>query len=146
MADLKTDAKEGFNKAPLWLKLLLIGAVILIIYLVYKKISNKIKSEKEQKAKENSIASASVLNPVTGGTSTVTVNLGTQAIAINDALHGSWFYEDEEAAMGALLNVPQSLIPQLSSTYFSLYNLNLKEDMKKYLSATEWNKISYVFG
>ncbi len=75
----------------------------------------------------------------------VTVDIGTRASEINDALHSSWYSEDEVKAVNAVLQVPKPLIPQLSQTYFTITGINLKQDLQSYLDSSQWLQISNLF-
>lgn len=113
-----------------------VGLITLIIWLIYKQIEKA----RIQKLLEGTNAVANVNG------SAVTVNIGTKASEIYDALHSSWWSEDEVKAVNAVLSVPKPLIPQLSSTYYSISgNLNLKQDLQSYLSSEQWSSISSQF-
>lgn len=118
------------------LVLLAVGLIFFVVWLIYKKIE----AAKIQSTIEGTIANANV-----NGTP-VQVNIGTKAVEIYDALHGSYFSEDEVKAVNAVLSVPDPLIPQLSQTYYVISgNINLKQDLQKYLDSEQWLSIAAKF-
>lgn len=117
-----------------------IGIITLIIltiavYYIYKKV--------EAKRVNNIIDGTTQTANVNGAA--VQVNIGTRASEIYDALHGSWYSEDEVKAVNAVLQVPKPLIPQLSQVYFTISGKNLKTDLQDYLSDTQWLSIQQQF-
>lgn len=118
-----------------WLTGLSIVAVIVIIYYAY---------EYFKKMRIQSIIDGTQTIANVNGTA-VTVDVGTRASEINDALHGSWYDEDEVKAVNSVLQVPKTLIPQLSQTYFTISGYNLKTDLQKYISDSQWLQIQHLF-
>lgn len=118
------------------LALLGLGLIVFLVWYVYKKLE----AAKIQSTIEGTTATANV-----NGTP-VQVNIGTKAVEIYDALHGSAFYEDEVKAVNAVLSVPKPLIPQLSQTYYVISgNINLKTDLQEYLDNNQWLSIASQF-
>lgn len=112
---------------------IIIGAILLQLYKVWKKYKNQI-------LLENSTATTTV-----AGTP-ITVNLGTVAQEINSAFHDYYggLFEDEESAIISISKVPKALIPQLSELYFNVYGYNLKEEFLKY-AKEDYPRIAYLF-
>lgn len=117
------------------LAILGIALVGVIIFVIYKAIEKA----RINKIIDNTSATANV-NGVP-----VQVNIGTKASEIYDALHGSWYSEDEVKAVNAVLSVPKALIPQLSSTYNAISGENLKTDLQYYLNDNQWLSIAHQF-
>lgn len=124
------------NLTPTY-KFILIVLLIIIVFFISFQAYKYFKSKRAQNLLDG--------NVVVAPAGTVSVNVGTKASEIHDALHGSMFYEDEQKAINAVLSTPKTFIPQLSSTYFALYGINLKEDLQEYLSASEWLQIQSQF-
>lgn len=118
-----------------WLTGLSVVAVIVIIYYAY---------EYFKKMRIQSIIDGTQTIANVNGQA-VTIDIGTRASEINDALHGSSWYEDETKAINSVLQVPKNLIPQLSQTYFTISGFNLKTDLQKYLSSSEYLQIQHLF-
>ena len=125
--------KDLTTKEKLIVYTIIIVIVFIASYYVYKAL--------HKKKIENLLTN----NYGTVNTNQLTVNIGLKASEINDALHGSWYSEDEQKAINAVLSTPKPLIPQLSSTYFALTGINLNEDLQYYLSATEYLQIKSQF-
>lgn len=124
------------NNKYAWIVYVVIFLVVLYLsYVVFKHYKKK----REQSLLENNTQTANV-NGVP-----VSVNIGTKVSEIHDALHGSWYSEDETKAINAVLSTPKPLIPTLSQTYFAVTGINLKQDLQEYLSSSEWMQISYLF-
>jgi len=115
--------------------IILILVVLIVSYQAYKYFE---KRRSEKLINDNT-------ETVSANGQTVAINIGTKASEINDALHGSWYSEDEVKAINAVLSVPKPLIPNLSCTYFALTNINLKADLQNYLSADQWLQIQSQF-
>jgi hypothetical protein len=74
----------------------------------------------------------------------VSVNLTTIAADIYDSFHSS-FDEDEARAIRAFKNAPVTQIRKLSEIYQKIYGYNLQDDMRKYLSDTEFMQVKFFF-
>lgn len=75
------------------------------------------------------------------------LNISQVATEIYDALwNNDWLgvTEDEEAAIDAILQVPKSCIPSLAMVYNKMYDKNLREDMKFYLSNEQYEEIKHL--
>lgn len=122
--------------AKIVLLFLSITLFLFVAWLVYKSLEKA----KIQKAIEDTTATVNVNG------ATMTVNVGTKAAEIFDALHGSLFYEDEVKAVNSVLTTPKTLVPLLSQTYYAISgNINLKQDLMNYLSAEQWLSIQSQF-
>lgn len=130
---------KSFNKLPVTVQWILgissLITLLFLVYYIYKKVEAK---------RINSIIDGTTQTTNINGNA-VQVNIGTRATEINDALHGSFYSEDEVKAVNAVLQVPKSLIPNLSQTYFTITGINLKSDLQNYLSDTQWLSISQLF-
>jgi hypothetical protein len=130
---------KSFNKLEAktqWI----IGIITLVllaiaVYYIYKKV--------EAKRVNNIIDGTTQTANVNGAP--VQVNIGTRASEIYDALHSSWYSEDEVKAVNAVLQVPKALIPNLSQVYFTISGKNLKTDLQYYLSNEQWLSIQSQF-
>lgn len=127
--------KETFSKLDPIVKIVLIIIFLIIIALVSNWIYKYFKQQKINSLIDNN----------TSGSGSNAVNIGTKAAEINDALHGSWYSEDEVKAVNAVLTTPKALIPNLSSTYLVISGYNLKQDLMKYLSNEQWLQIQSQF-
>jgi hypothetical protein len=139
---MSKSLKEAYNELPALVKLVLILALLLVLFLVIRSVWAYAERIRQEKILQNSTVNTTI-NGVP-----VSVNLGTKAVAIYGAFHkNDWFdlSEDEEKAMTELLNVPKNVIPELSAIYFQLYDKNLKSEFESYLGTDDWNKISYLF-
>ena len=126
-----------------YLNLLLIVAAIGFFVWLFFFIKNKIE---EQKKKIKDLETNDLLNNnVVTNSSGVNVDLGGKAAEIYDSLHGSWFDEDEQRAIDVVKSTPKQSVVKLESVYFSLYGKNLKADLIKYVSSSDWKEISYQF-
>lgn len=67
--------------------------------------------------------------------------LGTGGTVLNP---WNWT-EDEQTALEAVLKVPKPSIPQLMTDYNRITKRVLNADLQKYLSTSDWAKISYKF-
>jgi hypothetical protein len=74
-----------------------------------------------------------------------TINLATAASEIEDALFSNIYTEDEERAIRVFKSVPIKYIKQLGDVYQKVYNRNLQEDLRKYLSDEQFISIKYFF-
>jgi len=117
------------------LMLLLVVGVFVVSYLVYRYFVKK---------RQNSLIDNNTATTTANG-SGVTINIGVKAAEINDALHGSFWSEDEQKAINAVLSTPKPLIPNLSATYFALTGINLNQDLQDYLSETEYLMVKSQF-
>lgn len=117
------------------LTLVMIGLVLLFSYLIYKYFVKK----RQQSLIDNNTATT------TANGQGVTINIGVKAAEINDALHGSWWQDDEQKAINAVLSTPKPLIPNLSATYFALTGYNLNQDLQSYLSSSEYLQVKSQF-
>lgn len=126
-----------FNGLPLWGKLVLIGVVILLVYIFYRKLLIYLQGLKKQTLTNTVVTSGT-------GTNTITIDLGAKALEIYNAFYNYWggMAEDEDTAISVLKTIPSSEMTKFSNLYFSLYAKNLKEDFIKY---TDFNEISYKF-
>jgi len=70
-----------------------------------------------------------------------TINLQQKAIEIHDAFFGYIVYEDEAAAIRALLQVPKSEVKNLAFIYNKDYGRNLYEDFRKYLTDAQYSEV-----
>ena len=118
-------------------KFILIVLLIIILLFISFTAYKYFKSQRAQNLLDG--------NVVVAPAGTVSVNVGTKAAEIYTALHDSWLWEEEQDAINAVLSTPKVFIPQLSSTYFALYDINLKEDLLEYLSPSEWLQIQSQF-
>lgn len=117
------------------LLLVIVSVVLFISYKAYKKFEAK---------RNQNLLDTNVSTTTVNGAG-VTINIGSKASEINDALHGSWYDEDETKAINAVLSTPKNLIPKLSQTYFALTGINLKTDLQSYLGSSEWLQIQSQF-
>lgn len=115
-----------------------IVGIIIVLFIAYKAFQY-FKKQRQNSLLDNNTVTANVNGQP------ATVNIGTKVTEIHDALHGSWYSEDEQKAINAVLSTPQPLIPNLSQTYFAVTGINLKQDLQEYLSASEWMQIAYLF-
>lgn len=131
--------KGLFDKASTTVKIIIgITSTIALLFLIYK-VYKYVLDKRNNSIIDNTSATVST----SGGA--VTINIGTKASEINDALHGSWWSEDEVKAVDAVLQVPKTLIPKLSATYFSISGKNLKTDLQSYLSSDQYTSIQHLF-
>jgi len=138
---------EFWAAIPFPVKLLIWALLLFLAYLAYRGISNWWKAKKQQDLLQNNNVTTTFIGA--GGQPIVqTVDLGTKAAAIDNAFYNNdWFgaSEDENAAITNILGVPKSLIPDLSNVYFKLNGKNLKQDFQKFLSDTDYLKVSDLF-
>lgn len=134
-----TGIKEFWADLPAIVKLIIIAVLIIAAYVVIKKVWKYFDDKRRSKIIDNSTKTG------TGASGQpVSINLGTIASKIHDAFYNNdWFgmTEDEEGAIIALLNVPKSLIPDLSAIYYQLYSKNLKEEFQRFLGASDWKRV-----
>lgn len=123
----------------LWVKIAIVVAIILVIFFVYKKISNAIEVARAKREFDK--------YSITGGSgaSSYSLNPATVAQEIYSAFHEYWGMEDEERAMTAILNVPKAFVKSVSDAYYSLYKLQLSSEFIKYLSPEEYVKVRSQF-
>jgi len=137
---------KEFKKLNIYVRLVIIAIVIVILFIIGRKLYTSYKKNKAQKLLENSIETGNVVSG--GEVVPITLNLGTVANEIYDAFYrNDWFgaSEDEEKAVVVLSGVPKSLIPNLSELYFTLYGHNLKNDFMEFCDSTQYNLIRSKF-
>lgn len=134
------DIKDFYNGLPLYGKIIFWAVIAVIIIYVYRKVIVHLQALKTEQL------SNSTVNYTQNG-QTTTIDLGGKALKIYDAFYNYYggMAEDEETAISTLQSVPTQLVPKLSQIYFDLYAKTLKEDFTKFLSASEYNKISNKF-
>lgn len=135
---------EFWDQLPAFVKVIIWVAVAVIAYMIGKAIYESYKKKKIQDVLENNTVNVTATGP-NGQPVVTSLDLGAKAAVIDDAFHGSWFSEDEEKAITALLGVPKALIPDLSNVYYKLNGKNLKQDFTTYLSTEQWNQVSSLF-
>ena len=119
-------------------------------YITYKQVKKQIDKAKLKKRLENYAASTMPVQYTTpsGAVVTQNINVSSAAAEIYDALYNNdWFgaSEDEARAAAAVKTIPQPYNKNLQDEYSTLYSKDLKADLIKYLSADQWNSISYLF-
>jgi hypothetical protein len=82
---------------------------------------------------------------VNGKVGTQETNLYNIANEINDAFHNYYGGEDEARAIRAFQRTPVLAIPLLEKTYLELSGNNLRDDLQKYLSETDYFKVKFFF-
>ena len=143
----KNTISDWFNSLPAYVRLIIILVIIILIYIIGKKLYTIYQTNKKQKLLENSTQTTTFVNS-SGQTVTQTIDLGTKANKIyNDFYNNDWFgiSENEESARIELIGVPKTLVPELSNIYFQLYSKNMKNDFQSYLSDSQYQTISNLF-
>ena len=75
----------------------------------------------------------------------VTVNIAQIADGIYDAFYNNdWFgwTEDEDRAIALLLSIPKEYVKDLANMYTSMHKESLYTDFTKYLSSSDYEKVS----
>lgn len=124
--------KDFITGLPAWLKIALVIIILIAIFLILRFAWVKYKARKAYSLTEENIITTNVNGQ------TVSVNIGAAAGEIYEAFHGSWYSEDEERAVAALVRVPRTAIPNLKDTYFKLYDKQLTNEFQTYLSREEY--------
>jgi hypothetical protein len=117
---------------PIVLGIIGIAGISIAIYFIVKAVKKKKENDK-------------LVNSNADNGNGVTVDLGMKAAEIHEALHGGYFSEDEVTAMNVIKGLSTANVLSLENLYFSLYGKNLKSDLIKYLSASQWTEIKHKF-
>lgn len=135
--------KPGFTIPPLVKG---VGGLILVGTGGYFGVKwwNKYKKDK-QAADLLKLQSTSTVKGINATGTASKVNLAIVAADIYDAFHSNPFSDDEERALRALKNTPVMYYKQLSAVYQKVYDLNLIEDLRKYLSDEQFISVKYFF-
>ena len=73
------------------------------------------------------------------------VNITQVAVEVYDAFYNQdqlGYFEDEEAAIAALRKVPKQCINSLALVYNNMYDHNLRQDFREYLSNDEYSQVA----
>ena len=133
--------KNLWGNASLITKIIVIAIAVILLFIIYKQLMKLYLAKYHEDILQNSTVQTSVNN------TPLSINLGSIAQQIHAAFHDYYYglSEDEETAIVALNNVPKSLIPQLSDTYFKLYAVNLNSEFTNYLSSEDYKRVQNLF-
>jgi hypothetical protein len=140
------EFKKTWNEIPAIAKIIIIGGGGFLAYRKGKKIYERYELRKDVASYKAGEMPIIVTNNGTQVTSNI--NLKNIASKIHDAFYNNdWFgaTEDEEGAINALKTSPKAYIPKLMQEYATLYNKNLHDDFVKFLDATNYDRVNYLF-
>lgn len=140
----KAETKKLWDEMPVTVKIILVLVGLVLVWMLVHFIQKKIQTSQQQDVLNNSVQVG--ISQTSG--QPLQVDLGTSASNIYAAFYKNdflGFTEDRPRAMTELMNVPKSLIPDLSGIYYQLYNKNIKTDFQTYLNSADWAKISSQF-
>ena len=144
-------AENKYKKYYDWIPLpvRVIGAGFLV-YSGYKWVRQELdqaEANRRRRALEDSTVNYVYETP-TGQVYSATIDLGTIAATINDALNNTgliWWDEDEDRAIAAILQVPREQIPALENLYFRLYDEPLRQDFIDSCNEEQFAKVKHLF-
>jgi hypothetical protein len=132
--------------------------VVIIVVIILAVILVRAYNKKQREKKLNDILNNNIATGNYAGIPTpVIADLGTKAKQIWDAFYdnditswfGTSFTEDEEKAIAAINDVPDSLMPKLADIYYEMDGQNLKADCIKYIDEPDdfkriENKLKFI--
>ena len=143
----KTDYKKYYEWIPLPVRVVGTGILAYAGYKAIRTEIDKAQANKRRRQLENTQVQYVYETPG-GQINTASIDLGTIAAQIYDALHNTgliWWDEDEAKATRALLQVPRSEIPALEDLYFRLYGYILKEDIIDTFNNEQQARVMHLF-